>query len=60
MILILSIVVKGNQVTAVNVVGMVICLFGLSAHVVNKGLHECRQKKKAHARNRVLQVRHSF
>jgi hypothetical protein len=38
LILILSIVIKGNQVSVINVVGMVICLFGLLAHVVNKGL----------------------
>ena len=33
------------QVTPINIVGMIICLFGLSAHVVNKGLNECTQKK---------------
>ena len=52
MILILSIVVNGNHVTPINVVGMIICLFGLSAHVVNKGIHECKQNNKGRQRGR--------
>ena len=49
-ILILSIAVNGNHVSPINVVGMIICLFGLSAHVVNKGIHECKQAKKSQRR----------
>lgn len=46
MILILSIVIKGNKVSTINVIGMIICLMGLSAHVINKAIDECKQKRR--------------